>query len=641
MRTWRRVLLIGLVATLTLGTRVAVADIHGVHGDNVQEGDNDADSNQRGQGASGDAIAGGQVVGGVVSGTARVDATNRSVDARAKSGDAEGSNSAGAFTGNNASGGASCPTPQDLAATADCPATQEGFIGQPADIDGNISGLNIQEGDNDQTIRQHASADSGDAAAGGQIVGFVGAGIQDIVVSNDSVDAKAKSGDADANNSIDDAEVSNFTSVSGACPTCPLPDIGGATISAAIVQEGENDQTLDQSADASSGDALAGTQVVGAVTSATGRTSIDGTNRSRDADAKSGDAETNNDIGLAVAGNTALDVAGDCCGLADINADSINAAIVHEGDNDQSIGQTAVSSSGDSLAGAEVVGSVDAGSSDIAVSNDSIDAKARSGDADSNNSIDDAESGNFVSFAAACIECFSDSAVVDISGGTISAVILHEGDNDQTIDQVADASSGDALAGSQVVGSVTGAGGDTSIDATNRSRDADAKSGDSDADNDVVFAAVGNAAEDVPLGPTASDIGGDHVTGVIIQEGDNDNTIDEKARASSGDALGGAQVIGSVSGGRTSIVESNDGRRTDVTSGDASFSNRIGESQTGNEVLFAGCPPCPIPGPVSARTKAGETGVILVALAGVALSRRRRRVAVVARRSDVRGDRLV
>jgi hypothetical protein len=642
MRVWRRALLAALVAGLLFGSSpVARADVHASTGSNVQEGDNEGSSDQSGEANSGDAVTG-QVVGGVVSGDARVDATNRTENADAESGDAEGSNSARTFVGNNVEAAPSCGPVQEVT-TVDCPrSSDEGFIGEGADIEGDISAAIIQEGDNDGSIDQSATADSGDAASG-QIIGFVGAGITDIVASNDSVDSDAESGDAEAHNTVDDAEVGNLVTFAG-CDTCPPPlqqDILGS-ITAAVVHEGDNDQSIDQSADATSGDALAGAQVIGAVNSSTGRTSIDATNRSRDADAKSGDSDATNSIGLAASGNAALGVSPTCCGAeADITGEDIDAVIIQEGDNDQSIDQAADASSGDALAGAEVIGSVDNGSSEIVASNDSVDANAESGDADANNSVEDAETGNLVTFAAACTDCFSDSPVdEDISAGSLSAVNIHEGDNDQSIDQLADASSGDALAGTQVIGSVTGPGGDTSIDGTNRSRDADAETGDADAVNSIGLAAVGDAAIDVPPDDGLADIGGDNVRGVNIHEGDNDQSLDQKALATTGDALGGSQVTGVVSGGRTSVVVSNDGMHADVTSGDSTFRNSIEDAETGNLVIFdEECAPCPPP--VSSRTKAGETGVILLALAAVVVSRRRRRATVADPLSDVSGDRLV
>jgi hypothetical protein len=71
----------------------AFGDVSG-SGDNVQNGDNSGTSHQSGSSQSGDAIAGGQVVGLVVGpgGSATVEARNTATNASAVSGDVRGSN---------------------------------------------------------------------------------------------------------------------------------------------------------------------------------------------------------------------------------------------------------------------------------------------------------------------------------------------------------------------------------------------------------------------------------------------------------------------------------------------------------------------------------------------------------------------
>lgn len=224
MRVSRRAASAVLIALLMLGGgRAALADIHTSTGTNVQEGDNSGSSDQKGDANSGDAVTG-QVVGGVVSGDAHVDATNRSVDSKAESGDADGSNDASGFAGLEVEPAPSCGVAEGDVAAADCPETQDvGFIGQEADILGSTSAFNIQEGDNDQSIDQKSDASSGDALAGSQVVGSIG-GRTDIVVSNDGENTDVESGDASFDNHIGSSETGQTIDFIG-LPCCPIPGV--------------------------------------------------------------------------------------------------------------------------------------------------------------------------------------------------------------------------------------------------------------------------------------------------------------------------------------------------------------------------------------------------------------------------------
>jgi len=94
-----------VTAAATLAAAVLVpgarADVSSSSGDNVQDGNNSAIVNQNGSAASGDAIAGGQVVGVVVGagGSATVDASNTATNASATSGDVRGSNASAVIVG--------------------------------------------------------------------------------------------------------------------------------------------------------------------------------------------------------------------------------------------------------------------------------------------------------------------------------------------------------------------------------------------------------------------------------------------------------------------------------------------------------------------------------------------------------------
>src|SRR5687768_17415498 len=85
--------LLALVGLLAVGGAFSPAngDIDSSDATNVHEGDNDGDTTQDGDGQSGDAVVG-QVAGVVSEGDASVDATNRSEDVDAESGDVSGVN---------------------------------------------------------------------------------------------------------------------------------------------------------------------------------------------------------------------------------------------------------------------------------------------------------------------------------------------------------------------------------------------------------------------------------------------------------------------------------------------------------------------------------------------------------------------
>lgn len=583
------------VAVLLIGAGVglapsAFADIESTI---TQEGDNDADVEQDGAANSGDAVVG-QVAGVSSSGDVSIDARNRVNDADAKSGDAEGTNSVTSFTGNQVLGGEGCPAPTtELEAAQRCP-EEAGVVGAGIETDDLISVI-VHDGDNTQSIDQSADVNSGDAVAGGQVIGAVGAGIIDIVLDNMAEDVEATSGDAEANNVIDEAEASNLVTFQE-CP-CPIPGLFAAgieasTITATIVHDGDNDQSIDQAANAESGDAVSGSQVVGAVAAVTGEISIDGRNRAEDTEATSGDADANNTIELAASGNVVLDQPTGCCPpssdatllTAGIEANEIDAVIVHEGDNEQEIGQAADAVSGDAVSGAQIVGAVGGGAIDIVVDNRGEDSESTSGDAAAENTIEDAEASNLVTFAPGCPCPIPGDIGADIDATTITAVILHEGDNTQSIDQAADASSGDAVSAAQVVGAVSAVGGNVSIDATNRGEDSEATTGDADATNTIGLAASGNAVLDC-CGDFLTLLGPGAINAVNHQEGDNDQDIVQAADAVSGDAVAGAQVIGAIGGNVEAVLE-NFGRDVELDTGDAETDNTIDDSEVGLVVVF-------------------------------------------------------
>ncbi len=380
--------LLALVGLLTLGGAFSPAsgDIDSFDSTNVHEGDNDNETDQDGAGTSGDAVVG-QVGGVVSSGDASVDATNRSEDVDAESGDVEGRNDIASIAANVVVEG-DCPPPADAGA-ADCPGA--------SDIN-SIDSTIVHEGDNDFEGNQSQTLTTGDVV-GGQVIGVVASGIADVVAANTSRDVDLESGDAEGLNEID-ALAANFVAVGGEC--CPVPGVPGATdinsAFATIVHEGDNDLSADQVLSLATGDVVGG-QVIGVVSS--GDASVDATNLSEDVEAESGDAEGVNDFEGAAADVVIADggAGGGLLPVADI--DSASATVVHEGDNDVSSDQDFDVSTGDSVGG-QIIGVVAAGTVDVVGANTSVDTDTSSGESDGVNDFD-AFSGNIVTDGALVI----------------------------------------------------------------------------------------------------------------------------------------------------------------------------------------------------------------------------------------------
>ena len=368
MRKALKFMLIGLVALGASWTQVAHAeDIANASATNVHVGDNENETEQSGSSNSGDAVAG-QVAGVVSSGDASVDATNRSEDVEVETGDAEGTNDAAAFVGLTAgtttalsaaddnilngnaanvfvgdneyelaqdatattgdgvggqvigvvtSAGGSADvvaanTSEDVEIeTGDAEANNDaasfvglnatGTAGLAADIV-NASATNVMVGDNELEAEQSAVSASGDGV-GGSVIGVVSAGDASVDATNHSEDVEIETGDAESSN--DFAAFVGMTN--GSTTALNAADILNGN--AANVFEGDNEKSLTQSADANSGDAVAG-QVAGVVTSAGGSADLVLANTSEDADAESGDGEFQNTdqsfTGLTASGAIAI-----------------------------------------------------------------------------------------------------------------------------------------------------------------------------------------------------------------------------------------------------------------------------------------------------------------------------------------------
>jgi hypothetical protein len=159
--------LFGIILSLLLAVPPVLAQVDNDSASNAQDGDDEDGSDQSGEADSGDAVVG-QVVGVTSSGDASVDATNRTEDSSAESGDVEGSNQSASAVGLFA---------------------------------GNASPTNVQEGDNTAQSVQAADTNSGDAVAG-QIAGVTTSpsGSADLVLANTTIEADVETGDAEFDN---------------------------------------------------------------------------------------------------------------------------------------------------------------------------------------------------------------------------------------------------------------------------------------------------------------------------------------------------------------------------------------------------------------------------------------------------------
>ena len=146
----------------------------------------------------------------------------------------------------------------------------------------------VQEGNNRLTLSQSATSSTGDGVAG-QVLGVVSAGAASLDATNRTDDSSVTTGDTTASNTssafvgLNDGGALSIGAVTA--------DISGVTTE--NLQEGDNRKTLSQSADASSGDAVAG-QVSGVVTSAGGSASVVVANTSTGIDATTGEAVFDN-----------------------------------------------------------------------------------------------------------------------------------------------------------------------------------------------------------------------------------------------------------------------------------------------------------------------------------------------------------
>lgn len=253
---------------------------------NVQDGNNATSLSQSASANSGDGVAG-EVIGAVTSagGSASVVAANTSLNSDVLTGEAEANNDFASFTGLNFAPTTTVVADVETSCTEGTPAC-----------------ANVQDGNNRLTGSQTARANTGDGVAG-QVLGLVSAGAASLDATNRTEDSTVETGESEANNAASEFVGLNFGSTLSVGQGVTA-DISSAT--AVNLQDGNNRKSVSQTADASSGDAVAG-QVGGVVTSAGGSASVVLANTSTGIDAASGSTEFNNDedafVGLNVQGD--------------------------------------------------------------------------------------------------------------------------------------------------------------------------------------------------------------------------------------------------------------------------------------------------------------------------------------------------
>ncbi len=515
-----------------------------------QIGDNDAVITQSAAGDTGDAVAQSQVTG-IVGGSATVQNQNSSEFGTAESGDVEAENEVFAVLG---------PTSTSFFGTASSAQTGDNSVDLAQQVEGNtgdaLAGAQVtgavgdqagfltvqnqqaseddfaqsgdsnfqnfadidaaptafadtdaqasQIGDNDVTTDQIADGTTGDALAGAQVTGAVGHQVVTVQNSNTASFATAITGEVD---DLDDEN--NRLQVD-------VGPLAFGTDSASASQVGDNAVFASQAVNAETGDAVAGGQVTGVVATANADVTVQNTNFSEFAFAESGEVDdAQNEIVIGSVGPTA--------GAGGPASSSQN------GDNALVVGQDAQAATGDAVAGGQVTGVVAGSGSEVTVqnANTSEESVALSGD------VDDVENDVFATFVG------PSAASADVSSAS------QVGDNTVLADQVNAGHTGDAVAGSQVTGVVTGAGSEVEVQNTNFSSFDFAETGEiDDADNEAFFDFVGPRAID---NDSAS----------ASQIGDNDVALGQAMDVSTGDAVAGSQVTGVVAGAGSEVTQQN------------------------------------------------------------------------------------
>jgi hypothetical protein len=309
--------------------------------------------------------------------------------------------------------------------------------------------------------------------------------------SNTTRDSSATSGDASATNTG-----RSFTGLANVPEgTGELNFLSQATGSACNgadtcdqAQNGANRSSFSQSANAVTGDAVAG-EVTGVVTAAGGSASVVVANDTERSDALTGDSTASNDLHaftglLNDEGND-----GDANNILASQADGSACNAPHSPSCEQAQNgantfrgtQSANATTGDAVAG-QVNGVVAGGRTSLDARNTTLDSSATSGDSTSDNTaraftgLLNAEDNNDVNVLAS-------QAADSACNGSDRCDQAQNGSNRGSLSQTAQANSGDAVAG-QVSGIVTSAGGSASVVVANTTERTDSLSGDGTFSND-------------------------------------------------------------------------------------------------------------------------------------------------------------
>lgn len=525
-------------------------------------GDTNTSIDQESGAHSGPASAGSQLSDGRRRRNQPEQNTNRSVGAEAESGPVESFNSIDAHNGPFASGeGASA----------------------------------VASGGSTLDISQNADGESGPARAGSQLIDS-GALTQNLNVCGDAVSdcGETLSGDVEVENAFGASDADDFPVPSGAGPVAFSDD--GESVFAGIV--GETDAVITQKAVGLSGDAFVGSQEIG------GRGGVhQDENRAAEGESESGPVAVENfatafvgPFGFGV-GNTSAQQFGDASGDLDQDTEATSGRAVtgsqlEELTGEQS-GALAVqnrSASEDDTAvtgAAEAASEVEAFAGPVALGLDE-DASARlAGDAQFDIDTEtDAISGDAFAGSLAGEErggaaqndnssSGGDATSGDaISEGTVEAVAgpmatadaepadaVQDGDSEVDVDLEAESESGVAGVGSQFLD----ARGDATTQNGNLSADDSAESGDAITDNDV--SGVAGAVAGEPFIGTAD------APASAALSGEADFGADLEARATSGDALTGSQLVDAR--GRSAVLNENDSEENDSLSGEALAGNAL------------------------------------------------------------------
>lgn len=478
----------------------AGASATGSNANALQEGSNRSSATQNGKSEAGDSVAGGQVVG-AVGDDVTVQVTNDAEQPIAVSGLATVDNDLDLIVGANAEGG--------LAQTS-------------------------QVGDNELVFDQDAVASGGDAVSGSQVTGIVGGG-EHTLQANNTADCTPALGTGGPNTicassagipGLDDRTVASNTAQ---FDVGALAAAVGQATGADAGQIGDNQVTGAAISDASSGDALFGSQVSGLVG---GSATVQANNNS--------DCGFVDGVVCALSGNASADF-----NLGDgVDGETINVGTAAFGGtaNASQVGSngllldTAVSgSTGDALSGAQITGAVGGDELTVHVNNTADGAYSRSGDV-----LNDNETSQDV-FVGAAAE------------GT-EATTLQSGDNELGWDMASDGESGDAVAGGQVTGA-------TGFDVVTLQEfnDADIAFGPSSAGATTGFVDLENLIDnDTYVGAAA--LVPDTGTGASsTQNGDNNLDVTQVMGGSTGDAVSAAQVAGVAGGTEITIQGTNTG----------------------------------------------------------------------------------